>query len=97
MLNYVVQHRFRKSANGWPLVQVGPGIVTLNDTGAYVWDDFSARGKQLLQCLSEVYPDESWPLVVNNLQLRHIDAIPFDYKASNILDFIGDNLKIRIA
>lgn len=97
MLNYFVQHRFRKSANGWPLVQVGPGIVTLNDTETYDWDNFSARGKQLLQCLSEVYPDESWPLVINTLQLRYIDAIPFDYKASNILDFIGDNLKIKIA
>ena len=28
---YIVQHRFRKEENGWPLVQIGPGIVTLTN------------------------------------------------------------------
>ena len=32
MLGYVVQHRFRTADGAWPLVQVGPGLVTLNDT-----------------------------------------------------------------
>lgn len=31
MLGYVVQHRFRAAEGVWPLVQVGPGLVTLND------------------------------------------------------------------
>lgn len=96
MMNYLVQHRFRRSSNGWPLVQVGPGIVTLNDTDTYSWDDFSARGRQLLHCLSEVYPDEAWPLTVVGLQLRYIDAIPFDFAADNVFDFIGTNLKVRL-
>jgi len=96
MVNYLVQHRFRRSANGWPLVQVGSGIVTLNDTEAYTWEDFSARGRQLLQCLSEVYPDETWPLIVVGLQLRYIDALPFDFTADNIFDFIGTNLKVKL-
>ncbi|MCD6239350.1 MAG: TIGR04255 family protein [Thermotogae bacterium] len=29
---YVVQHRFRKDKDKWPLIQIGPGIITLNDT-----------------------------------------------------------------
>jgi uncharacterized protein (TIGR04255 family) len=33
---YIVKHRFRKSENGWPLIQLGPGVVTLNDTEGYV-------------------------------------------------------------
>ena len=37
MAAHVVQHRFRKAENEWPLVQVGPGIVTLNDTHGYTW------------------------------------------------------------
>ena len=96
MLNYLVQHRFRKSANGWPLVQVGPGIATLNDTEAYTWDDFSARGRQLLQTLADVYPDATWPLTVTGLQLRYIDAIVFDFATDNIFDFIANNLKLTI-
>lgn len=75
MLNYLVQHRFRKSANGWPLVQVGPGIATVNDTEGYIWDDFAERGRQLLQALADIYPDATWPLTVTGLQLRYIDAL----------------------
>ena len=29
---YIIQHRFRKKENEWPLIQLGPGIITLNDT-----------------------------------------------------------------
>lgn len=32
MVPFLVQHRFRRAQGSWPLVQVGPGIVTLNDT-----------------------------------------------------------------
>ena len=28
---YVVQHRFKTRGSGWPLVQVGQGIMTVND------------------------------------------------------------------
>ena len=42
---YIIQHRFRKDKDMWPLIQVGPGIVTLNDTEGYVWDDFEERIK----------------------------------------------------
>jgi uncharacterized protein (TIGR04255 family) len=96
MLNYLVQHRFRTAANRWPLIQVGPGIVTLNDTEAYNWDDFSQRGQRLLQCLSEVYPDETWPLTVVGLQLRYIDAIAFDFSAENVFEFISTHLKVQM-
>ena len=34
---HFVRHRFRKSKDGWPLVQVGPGIVTLNETNGMLY------------------------------------------------------------
>src|SRR3989338_2714408 len=40
MAGYIVQHQLRIRENDWPLVQVGPGIITLNETAAYTWDDF---------------------------------------------------------
>src|SRR5581483_2894612 len=39
LVGHVVQHRFRTSAKGWPLVQVGPGILTINSTAEYTWED----------------------------------------------------------
>lgn len=35
LVGHTVQHRFRRKAEGWPLVQVGPGILTVNDTDGY--------------------------------------------------------------
>ena len=37
---YIVKYRFRETENGWPLVQAGPGIASLNFTDSYKWDKF---------------------------------------------------------
>lgn len=94
MLGYVVQHRFRAGEDRWPLVQIGPGLVTLNDTVNYSWNDFEARSHRLLEALYQTYPDAPQSLIISSLQLRYIDAISFDFGRDNILAFISENLKI---
>ena len=39
MVPHVVQNRFRVGKGKWPLVQIGPGILTVNDTGNYTWEN----------------------------------------------------------
>jgi len=51
MLGYLVQHRFRKGENQWPLVQIGPGIITVNDTEGYIWEDFKNRIERVVNIL----------------------------------------------
>jgi uncharacterized protein (TIGR04255 family) len=36
----VVKARFRTTDGGWPLVQVGPGVLTVNFTSSYSWERF---------------------------------------------------------
>jgi uncharacterized protein (TIGR04255 family) len=91
---YIVQHRFRDSDGGWPLVQIGPGILTLNDTEKYDWDDFERRIPYVLNAFFEVYPPED--LVVNGLLLRYIDAIDFDYGKENIFQYLQKALKTTV-
>ena len=45
----IAQHRFRVAEEKWPLVQVGPGIVTLNDTDNYTWYDFGVRANYVVK------------------------------------------------
>jgi uncharacterized protein (TIGR04255 family) len=45
----MVHHRFRNGGNDWPLLQVGPGIFTLNDTHKYTWEDFRARAVEAVR------------------------------------------------
>jgi len=93
---YVVQHRFRKNKNQWPLVQIGPGIITLNDTEGYVWEDFEKRIHDLLAILFEVYPDAENNLKVNDLLLRYIDAVDLNYEKVDVFAFLKDKLKVNI-
>ncbi len=90
---YVVQHRFRKErVTGWPLIQIGPGIITFNDTDGYEWTNFQKGINFTVESLLKTYPDK---LVVEGLVLRYINTVPFNYK-DNIFDFISDRMKVNI-
>jgi uncharacterized protein (TIGR04255 family) len=95
LIPYVVQQRFRKGKDEWPLIQIGQGIVTLNDTNGYVWGDFSKRIFDLVDILFNLYPrpDE---LITNLLMLRYIDSIEFDYNTKDTLDFLRNKMKIDV-
>lgn len=92
---YVVQHRFRKAKDEWPLIQIGPGIITLNDTESYNWDDFEKRIIYLIDALFNIYP-ETEKLLVNRLQLRYIDGINFDYDKDEIFKFLKEKMKMNV-
>ncbi len=94
---YVVQHRFRKDKDKWPLIQIGPGIITLNDTEGYVWEDFEKKIYHMLEVLFEAYPDPDSNLRINWLLLRYIDSVDFNYEGGDIFSFLKRNLKINIS
>ncbi len=96
MLEYVIQHRFRKSENNWPLIQVGPGILVVNSTADYVWEDFEKRIIQAVSAFLDIYPDSKNTIKINKILLRYIDSINFDYN-NNIFKFLNDKLKIDVS
>jgi uncharacterized protein (TIGR04255 family) len=93
---YVIQHRFRTGANKWPLIQIGPGIASLNVTEDYTWEDFEKRILTLLDWLFEArkYPGSD-DIRINGLLLRYIDAREFDY-SNDIFAFLNDKMKIYV-
>ena len=93
---YIVQYRFRKEKDKWPLVQIGPGVITLNDTAGYEWNDFEKRIYELITVLFELYSDAGKNLKVNSLLLRYIDAIEFDYEHEDIFSFLREKMKVNI-
>lgn len=92
---YIIQHRFRKDKDSWPLIQIGPGIITLNDTKGYVWEDFGERIHFLLQSLFESYTELGNSLVFNFIGLRYIDAVNFDFEKNDVFSFLKNNLKLK--
>lgn len=93
---YIVQHRFRKDKDKWPLIQIGPGIITVNDTEGYVWEDFEKRIIQAVNTLFEAYPESKNNLKVNRLLLRYIDAFAFDFEKDDIFNFLREQMKTKI-
>jgi uncharacterized protein (TIGR04255 family) len=96
LVGHVVQHRFRVAPGQWPLVQLGPGILTANETDKYVWSDFRPR---LTHAVKEVYAahPKVTDLVVQSLVLRYVDAVEFDYETEDAFRFLQDKLKVQLA
>jgi len=96
MVGHMVQHRFRAARDDWPLVQVGPGILTLNDTRRYTWIDFQQRAKEAVVRLFDAHPNVS-EFRIQGLVLRYIDAVEFHYEEESAFAFLRDKLKVDIS
>jgi uncharacterized protein (TIGR04255 family) len=91
---YNVQHRIRKAQNDWPVIQLGPGILTINATYNYKWEDFYKRIQNVLTILLN-YKITNYNFKIKSLVLRYIDAINIEDKV-DIFKYLKDNLKIDI-
>jgi len=96
LVGHVVQHRFRVAANSWPLVQIGPGIFTVNSTADYTWPDFRPRVLAAIEKLFDAHPKVG-ELKITNLILRYIDAVDFDFNVGNIFEFLRDKFKLNVS
>ena len=92
---YIIQHRYRKAENAGPLIQIGPGLVTLNITKGYTSHDFKSRSNQLATSFCESYPDAA-SLRFSKLIMRYINSIPFDFEKDNVLDYLKENLNLSV-
>jgi len=89
---YVVQHRFKTVGAGWPLVQIGQGILTVNDIQGYKWETFQPRVTNAVEVLLDTYASMAGDLQVSTLALRYINAIDFDFQKRNVLSYLKENM-----
>jgi|ERR1700735_2088367 len=90
----LVQYRFRKSAGGWPLVQIGSGVLTLNETANYSWKGFEERANQMFDILFKHYPSKLAPV---SIELRYINAVGFDFEKVNAFSYLAEKFRISIS
>ncbi len=94
MLPYVVRYRFRVSPDGWPLLQLGPGVATVNFTRPYTWEDLKEKALYLREKLLHAYGETK--LQLQSLSLRYRNAVPFDHETNDLLAFLSRNLYISV-
>ncbi len=94
---YVVLHQLRTGEVKWPLIQLGPGILTLNhgEAEGYSWSDFEQRLSEILKIFYEIHPKPE-DLKIFQTNLRYLNATKFDFANQKLLSFLKEKMKIGI-
>lgn len=94
IMKNLVMFRFRKKS-GYPLVQIGPGILTLNTTDeTYYWDKFSEEISRVTKSLSDVLPEINQTNLF--LSLTYLDFFEINDENLNLIEFINKNFNLNI-
>jgi len=91
----MVKHRFRTGENDWPLVQIGPGVMTVNETKKYdTFDSFKPKAISAMGILFDSYPKRD-ELNITSLKLQYVNAHEFDFSKQKVQDFIFNEMHIK--
>lgn len=93
---YIPRHRMRREKNGHPLVQIGPGILTINDSKHYSWGTFRKLILRAVTSVIELYPHDAFPLNFIKTELRYVNGIRCDIARENPLSFLEEKLHIKL-
>lgn len=91
LLTYQTVHQFWQQNKKWPVIQLGPGIATLNDTDEnYEWENtYLPNIQRVLDALTRGYGK----LTFSMLSLRYVDVVlASDYKTDRWESFLHNSL-----
>ncbi len=76
LMHYNVVHQYWTGENKWPVIQLGPGIFTINCTDdEYFWENYQKLIQEGVAWLDKAYKS---PLNILFASLRYIDEIKID-------------------
>lgn len=94
VLHYQTVHQFWSKDGSWPILQLGPGIFTINDTEKnYDWN--TTFLPMVIKNVEKLWKAYSSKIKVNLASLRYIDVVSlpeYGQKDQNWEDFIQNNL-----
>ena len=97
MMPYQAAHRFRKSKDTWPCLQIGMGILTVNQVNeGYEWESFRESAQLGLTMLEQAHPHSVKELPGKALVLRYLDGFLLPDGEQSFVKFMSDNLAIRL-
>ncbi|MCL4216235.1 MAG: TIGR04255 family protein [Candidatus Hydrogenedentes bacterium] len=96
LVSHRPQHRFRNAPADWPLIQLGPGIMTINETDRYVWESFFKNCEDAVKSLYDSHPTPR-DFAIQSLSLRYIDAVEVDFQEESVFAFLKSKFKTEIA
>ena len=94
MLPHIVRHRFWSEEGKWPLLQLGPGVATVNFADHYTWDHFEKMALYLRDKLLNAYGETK--LKAQTITLRYRNGASLEQEPGNPLGFLQQNLNTVI-
>lgn len=90
-----VAHRFRQIGSPYPLLQLGPGVASVNFVQEYSWTAFRGEALYLRKNLLDAYRQHD--LVLLDVILRYRDLFGFDFRGEDVVKFLSDKLHIGLS
>lgn len=88
-------YRFSKTDSKYPLIQFGPGVLSLHtDDENYFWEDYLSDSSKLTEGFLDISNFSKEVKLSPNL--IYIDFIKLNFDTTNVLSFISENLNIFI-
>jgi len=88
-------YRFRETSGSYPLVQVGPGLISVNTVdNQYFWSQFRDESNQVLNVLTDIYPKYSELHLVP--ALTYIDFFEYDKNKETPLEYLNANFQLSL-
>lgn len=91
---FVPQYQFKKDDNS-PIIQLGNGILTVNELQSYSWDNhFEKYCQETVADFVAISNNDNF--AVEELKLRYINAIEVDFNTINSLDYLKEYLSFEL-
>ncbi len=85
-------HQFWKAENTWPVLQIGHGLLVVNDIEAnYTWESYKKLIHEVIALLVKAYQKE---LTFKTIKLKYIDA--YEIEDMNRLAFINNHFNLKL-
>ncbi|MDP3313580.1 TIGR04255 family protein [Lutibacter sp.] len=87
--------RYRKGGNDYPLIQVGPGLITFNTIDEkYFWNEYLIEVDKILKEFNNIYPKFHRIKLVPSIS--YVDFFEIDFSTNSPLNFINENLGLNV-
>ena len=97
MFPYAPLIRYRRSLTQWPLLQLGPGVLAVNNVPPYQgWASYRAYLEQAVAWLFATYPMPEKYLTITKLEVRYLDGFTKTLGYSTYLDFMNNSLNFGV-
>lgn len=103
LMPFIIQQRFRSVENGYPLYQLGPGIMSFNTDGDTYhlahenkWETFRTKLLEFLAVYKDILGDKFQSENFKHISLRFINKIEDTDMYPNVKNYFSNQLNLKI-